>query len=61
DDCGGRSCSADLDGNGIVDGGDLTDLLARWGESDPSADLDESGVVDGADLNTLLGAWGPCP
>lgn len=61
DDCGNDVCPGDLDGDGIVDGGDLTDLLARWGESDPDADLDGNGTVDGADLNALLGAWGACP
>jgi len=53
------ACPADLDGNGVVDGGDLGLLLGQWG-TDGSADFDGNGVVNGADLGILLGAWGPC-
>ncbi len=53
-------CPADLDGNGIVDGGDLGLLLAAWGTADEVADLDGSGLVDGADLGLILASWGPC-
>lgn len=60
------SCPADLDGNGIVDGFDLTTLLANWGPcEDPVAcefaDLNYDGLVDGQDLLILLSAWGRCP
>ncbi len=48
---------ADLDGNGLVDGGDLGQLLAAWGTSDGTADLDGNGTVDGADLGILLSSW----
>ena len=53
---------ADINGDGNVDGIDLTALLAAWG-SCPStgscpADLDESGAVDGLDLTALLADWG---
>jgi len=48
----------DLDANGIVDGGDLGILLARWGTPSPTADLDNDGTVDGADLGILLANWG---
>jgi predicted outer membrane repeat protein len=55
------NCSpiADLDGNGLVDGADLTMLLGVWGTTggDVGADLDLDGLVDGADLTLLLGAW----
>ncbi len=52
---------ADLDGNDIVDGADLTMLLGAWGTDGAAngADLDGSGTVDGADLTMLLGAWTP--
>ena len=49
---------ADLDGNGVVDGGDLGLLLGAWGTSDCAADLNGDGIVDGADLGDLLGQWG---
>ncbi len=53
-------CRADLDWNGVVNGGDLGTLLGVWGSTDPCADLDGNGHIDGGDLGTLLGAWGPC-
>ena len=46
---------------GLVDGADLTALLAEWGVPESSADLDGDGFVDGVDLNLMLGAWGACP
>lgn len=48
----------DLDGNGIVGGGDLGLLLVAWGSEDARADLDGNGLVDGPDLGLLLAAWG---
>lgn len=54
-------CTADLGGDGGVDGADLGVLLGAWGVPGASpADLDGSGLVDGADLGILLGAWGAC-
>jgi hypothetical protein len=53
-------CAPDFDGNNVVDGSDLAELLAFWGSSDPEKDLTGDGVVDGADLANLLAFWGPC-
>lgn len=50
--------SPDLNGDGHVDGLDLTTLLAAWGSSDATADLDRNGSVGGSDLALLLAAWG---
>jgi endoglucanase Acf2 len=50
----------DLNGDGRVDGADLTVLLGEWGVCAPKnclGDLDGDGVVGGADLTILLGAW----
>ncbi len=51
----------DLNGDGWVDGADLSMLLARWGrcpEVGPCVgDLDRNGQVDGADLAALLSDW----
>ena len=62
DECLGGVCTADIDGNGLVDGGDLGLLFVAWGEcpGDPGCpgDLDENGVVDGADLGLFCLAWG---
>lgn len=56
----GVPCPADLTGDGLVDGADLTILLGQWG-GPGSADLNGNGFVDGADLTVMLGEWGPCP
>ena len=53
-------CPADLDGDGIVGGSDLGQLLLRWNDADPAADLDGDGVVSGPDLGIMLLAWGAC-
>ena len=49
---------ADLDGDGVVGGADLTILLGVWNTSGPLGDLDGSGFVDGSDLTRLLADWG---
>jgi hypothetical protein len=55
-------CAGDFSGDGIIDGADLSELLARWGSCPDSCvhDLDGNGVIDGGDLASLLGAWGVC-
>lgn len=54
-------CPADFDGNGLVDGGDLSRLLGQWGSSgELPEDLSGDGLVDGQDLSVLLGYWGEC-
>ena len=55
---GGKTSWADIDGDGIVGGGDLGLLLVAWGSSNPEADLNGNGLVDGPDLGLLLVAWG---
>jgi len=57
-----NTCTADLDGDAVVNGADLGALLGAWGPAGPatSADLDRDGFVGGADLGILLGSWGPC-
>jgi CxxC motif-containing protein (DUF1111 family) len=54
------ACAADLSGDGIVSGFDLSLVLAGWGNPGP-ADLNQDGTTDGLDLTALLAAWGPCP
>ena len=53
-------CLGDIDGSGTVDGGDLTTLLAEWGQLSETADLSGDGFVGGEDLTILLGRWGAC-
>jgi len=52
---------ADLNGDGVVGGDDLSLLFAAWGSSNAAADLDGNGIVDGIDLGILLSSWGTCP
>ncbi|HMN95861.1 MAG TPA: hypothetical protein PKC43_10980 [Phycisphaerales bacterium] len=52
------SCAGDLDGDGVVDGADLGELLGAWGTE--AGDLNGDGITDGADIGLLLGLWGEC-
>lgn len=52
-------CTADLDGDGDVDAGDLSTLIGSWGTSG-LGDLDGDNAVGPADLALLLGMWGTC-
>jgi hypothetical protein len=45
---------ADLDGNGVVDAGDIGSLLVLFGTAGPQGDLDGSGGVDSGDIGALL-------
>lgn len=57
-----RSCPADLNDDGRVDGADLPVVLGAWGTCSGgcAADLNDDGEVNGADLSLVLGTWGPC-
>ena len=56
------NCPADINGDGQVNGSDLTALLGAWGAAGGSAaDLNGDGQVNGSDLTALLGGWGACP
>ena len=48
---------ADLNGDGEVDGADLSKLLGGWGLPGVT-DINSDGTTDGADLTLLLGEWG---
>ncbi|MBX3354414.1 MAG: hypothetical protein KF724_01800 [Phycisphaeraceae bacterium] len=57
-------CASDVNGDGMIDAMDLTEILGRWGASDSkgcnTADVNGDGIVDGNDLAAVLGTWGPC-
>lgn len=53
----GGGVDGDLDGNGDVDGTDLSMLLGNWNTADQTADIDADGIVSGGDLAILLGNW----
>lgn len=52
-----KPVAGDINGDGFVDGLDLTALLGGWGGSG-QADIDGNGIVDGADLLMVLSNWG---
>jgi len=55
----------DVDGNGVVDGLDLTAVITAWmtvpGDPlwNPDADLDGNGLIDGLDLTEVISNWTP--
>lgn len=52
------AASPDINGDGSVNGIDLSALLAAWATSTAIADLNADGTVNGIDLTALLAAWG---
>ncbi len=48
--------SADISGDGFINGADLSALLSNWGGSG-MGDIDYDGAVDGSDLTFLLTEW----
>jgi hypothetical protein len=62
DGCDVPECPVDLNGDLVIDGGDLAIILGSWGSCVAcEADLDDDGVVGGSDLALVLGSWGACP
>jgi predicted outer membrane repeat protein len=51
----------DINGDGNVNGQDLTLLLSQWGTTNPAADLNHDGIVSSADITVLLTNWGSNP
>ena len=52
-------CGGDFDCSTIINGEDLTLLLANWGKGGIT-DIDGNGTTDGADLTQILSGWGAC-
>lgn len=55
-----KECNAaDINGDGVVNGADLTMILGSWGHPclGCPADVNDDGEVNGADLAIVLGAW----
>ena len=54
-------CLGDLNGDGMVDGGDVGLMFSFWARgTETGADLNEDGMVNVFDLFLLLDLWGPC-
>ena len=57
---GGNDCPADLNGDNVVNGFDLSAVLAGWGS--PAGDTNGDGTTNGIDITTILSAWNTtCP
>jgi len=49
---------ADLNGDGVVNGADITAVLNAWGAPGPTPeDLNGDGIVNGPDISAVLNAW----
>jgi hypothetical protein len=56
-----QPCPGELNGDGVVNGADLANLLSVWGASPSRADFNSDCMVNAADLAILLANWGTCP
>ncbi|MDG2029933.1 MAG: GC-type dockerin domain-anchored protein [Phycisphaerales bacterium] len=54
------NCQGDVNHDGLVNGSDISMVIASWGSSDPTADLDGDGIVNATDLVFILGNWQGC-
>ena len=55
----GSNCPTDQNGDGLVNGADLSAILSNWGGAG-STDINGDGSTDGADLAAILSGWGNC-
>jgi predicted outer membrane repeat protein len=56
-------CPGDSNGDGVVDGRDLGEVLSNWGPCTYTPcyeDFNLDGVINGGDLGVLLNNWGTC-
>gem|GEM_PF-613745 len=49
--------SADLNGDGRINGSDISFILNAWGNPSSPADLNGDGTVNGADISFILSSW----
>jgi hypothetical protein len=52
------TCTGDVNGDGVIDLGDLNRVLGNFGQDTPFGDADGSGSVDMTDLNIVISAFG---
>jgi Dockerin type I domain len=50
----------DINKDAAVDAGDLSLVLAHWGELGTVADINGDGVVGARDLSHVFAYWGEC-
>ncbi len=51
---------SDVNGDGVVDQGDLSIAIGFWATQTIEADVSRNGLVDAIDIATILSNWGPC-
>jgi len=51
------SIPGDINGDGVVNAGDLAGLLGSWGATSGPADINGDGIVDAVDLSILISNW----
>jgi hypothetical protein len=51
------SIPGDINGDGVVNAGDLAGLLGAWGATSGPADINGDGIVDATDLAILVSNW----
>lgn len=57
------ACASDINGDGVVNGGDVSNILNVFGATGAALpeDLNNDGVVNGGDISSVLNTFGPCP
>jgi hypothetical protein len=55
-----EDCPADIDGSGVIDVDDLTQVILFWGDAGGPADINNDGIVNVDDLTEVILGWGPC-
>lgn len=55
------ACQGDANGDGFINFGDISAVLANWGGSGPNGDANHDGSVNFVDISTVLASFGgPC-
>ena len=54
---GGPTCTADINGDGVVDADDFFDFLGLFADGDTAADINGDGVIDADDFFDYLGLF----
>ncbi len=59
DQCEAQNPPGDINGDGLVNGLDMTQVLANWGAAGGGspADINDDGIVDGLDMTIVLSNW----
>jgi len=50
-------CAADFDGNGGIDGADISAFFLAWQASEPRGDVNIDGGIDGSDIEAFFIVW----